>query len=243
MIRQPTAGEIAYGAMLFGFLLLGIVLGVWLGGHDNTREWIGAISGWAAAVVAIPLGVLAWIAVHKQMDQAKDLHRKKAQQAEKVVAPYVRQLAEITNNLIADASEIMGSGLEITLRLNLIKQGLDAIDRMKFSDVFERFENELPPDKSFFLNEIIVALREVSDAFANLKEIYRSDEGNLKGAATHASALAQRLAERIGMFEPECATEFTSLPEHLVSDNYEQAPMRSYRHVRRALINTYVLKE
>ncbi|MBG6158369.1 hypothetical protein IWQ52_004154 [Labrenzia sp. EL_159] len=80
MIRQPTADEFAYGAMLLGFLLLGIIIGVWLGGYDNTREWIGAMSGWVAAIVAIPLGVLAWKGIQDQIkisrineNQAKQL--------------------------------------------------------------------------------------------------------------------------------------------------------------------------
>ena len=247
-----------HATFLFGALCglaLGLVLGLvappsgtspWVDAKCTGPVWYCTAYVWQtllAGMFALVGAGLAWIAVHKQMDQAKDLHNERAIQAQKVVEPYVRQLAEITNNLIADASEIMGSDLEINLRLKLMKQGLDAIDRMKFSDVFQRFEDELPPDQSFFLNGIIVGLREVSEAFAILETINEQDEGNLKGATTHACALAQRLAERIGMFEPKFATEFTSLPEYLALDDYEQAPMRSYRNVRRALINTYLLKE
>lgn len=48
MIRKPTANEFAYGAMICGALLIGSLAG----GHEVFRAWIGATSGWAAAIAA-----------------------------------------------------------------------------------------------------------------------------------------------------------------------------------------------
>jgi len=52
MIRKPTPDEFAYGAMLLGTLLVGILLGVSFANAERLREWIGAFSGWAAAIAA-----------------------------------------------------------------------------------------------------------------------------------------------------------------------------------------------
>ncbi len=53
MIKKPTADQFAIGAAFFGFFLLGIVVGVWLSNAENTRLWISALSGWAAAAVGL----------------------------------------------------------------------------------------------------------------------------------------------------------------------------------------------
>lgn len=68
MIRKPTSDEFAYGAISFGLLLLGIVIGVWLGGHDNVREWTAALSGWAATIV----GGLAAFAAFRTVRAVRD---------------------------------------------------------------------------------------------------------------------------------------------------------------------------
>ncbi|MES0882052.1 hypothetical protein [Roseibium sp. SCP14] len=52
MIKTLTANQFAYGAMLLGMLLIGIVVGAWIGGYGNVREWFGAASGWAATLAA-----------------------------------------------------------------------------------------------------------------------------------------------------------------------------------------------
>ncbi|MEO9525886.1 hypothetical protein [Roseibium sp.] len=76
MLKKPTADQFAFGAMLFGFMLVGIVIGVWIGGHNNVRGWIGALSGWVAAAAALGAALPTLAAVRRQIRLQKLLHEK-----------------------------------------------------------------------------------------------------------------------------------------------------------------------
>lgn len=53
--------------MLIGFLLIGVVIGAWLGGYQQTLAWVSALGSYFATVVAVVAGVLAWKGVQAQI--------------------------------------------------------------------------------------------------------------------------------------------------------------------------------
>ena len=56
-MRKLTTDDFALSAAIATIFLLGVAIGTGIGNWDNFREWIGALSGWAAVLVA---GVTAY---------------------------------------------------------------------------------------------------------------------------------------------------------------------------------------
>lgn len=71
MIEKPPPAYLAVGAMLLGFLLLGIVIGVWLADDETFREWVGALSGWIAAAGAFATAFLLLDQLDDQKKQTR----------------------------------------------------------------------------------------------------------------------------------------------------------------------------